>query len=125
MPSQQAPSPPRVLIIEDEPLLAYVLEEVVRDAGFAIAGTATRLPPALELIAAGTCDAAILDANLAGVSAGPAALALTTAGVPFIVLSGYAPDQQSRAFAAGTHLQKPCRPERLIEVLQGLLESRR
>ena len=71
-----------------------------------------------------TSKLATVTPKVDGVAAG-GALALTTAGVPFIVLSGYAPDQQSRAFAAGTHLQKPCRPERLIEVLQGLLESRR
>jgi CheY-like chemotaxis protein len=112
---------PHVLIIEDEPVLAFALEELLTDAGFRIAGVASRLQTGLAIIETGICDAAILDTNLGGISAGPAALALTARGVPFIVLSGYSPDQQQSVFAAALHLQKPCRPERLIQALRSIL----
>ena len=110
-----------ILIVEDEPMLAYALEELVADAGFLIAGVAGRLEAALAMIESGVCDAAILDANLHGVSASPAASALAARGIPFIVLSGYSRDQLQGAFAGALHLQKPCQPERLIQALHGIL----
>ncbi len=105
-------------------MLAFSLEELVIEAGFEIAGVAGRLETALAMIEGGTCDAAILDANLMGVSAAPAALALTERGVPFIILSGYTSDQQPGAFSGALRLQKPCRPERLIQALHSLLPAR-
>jgi DNA-binding response OmpR family regulator len=113
----------RVLIVEDEPVLAFALEETLIEAGFGIAGVAARLQAALAIIQSGVCDAAILDTNLAGVSAGPAASALVAHGVPFIILSGYSPDQQPSAFPAALRLQKPCQPARLIEALRSILPA--
>jgi DNA-binding response OmpR family regulator len=114
----------RVLIVEDEPVLAFVLEELIVESGFAAAGVAGRLETALAIIESGACDGAILDANLAGVSVAPAALALTARGLPFIILSGYSPAQHEAAFAGALRLQKPCRPEHLIEALHGILPGR-
>lgn len=108
---------PRILIVEDEPLLALILEEVLLDAGFAIVGIAGRLEAALAYIGEGECDAAVLDANLAGVSAGPAASELRRLGIPFIVVSGYSAAQQSAAFGGAICFQKPCKPELMIEAL--------
>jgi DNA-binding response OmpR family regulator len=113
-----------ILIIEDEPMLAFALEEFLADAGFEIAGVAGRLGTALAIIESGVFDAAILDANLAGVSAGPAASALTARGLPFIVLSGYLPEQQKSVFSGSLRLQKPCRPEHLIQALHSILPAR-
>ncbi len=111
----------RILIVEDEPMLAFALEEFLKDAGFDIAGVAGRLEIALAIIDGGAFDAAILDANLAGVSAGPAASALTARGRPFIVVSGYLPQQQQTAFSGVLCLQKPCPPARLIQALNSIL----
>ena len=58
----------RILIVEDEPVIALNLEELLVDAGFKIAAIAGKLEKALALIESGACDAAIVDANLAGVS---------------------------------------------------------
>ena len=115
---------PRILIVEDEPMLALMLEELLVDAGFGITGVAGRLATALAMIEGGTYDAAVLDANLAGVSADPAGQALTARGVPFLVLSGYAPDQQTCAFSGALRLQKPCQPDRLIQALRSILPAR-
>ena len=111
----------RVLIVEDEAMLAYALEELLTESDFLVAGVAGKLDTAMAMIESGVCDAAILDANLKGVSAAPAALALTARGIPFIVLSGYSRDQQQAAFAGAVHLQKPCRPERLLRALEDML----
>jgi len=114
----------RILIVDDEPMIALTLEELLIDAGFAIAGVAGRLEAALEIIEGDETDAAILDANLAGVSSGPAAIALKARNIPFVVVSGYSREQQSAAFAGAIHLQKPCKPDRLIQVLHDILPDR-
>ena len=111
----------RILIVEDEPLIALSLKEALVDAGFRIAAIAGKLETALALIESGGCDAAILDANLAGVSASPAASALTACGVPFIVLSGYSSEQLQGAFHGALCLQKPCRTAELIQALNTIL----
>ena len=114
---------PRVLIIEDEPLVVFMLEDVLIDAGFAIAGVATRLQSALALVEAGDFDAVLLDANLAGVSSAPAALLLQARNIPFLVVSGYAPLQQDAAYSAGLHVSKPFRPATVIDALWSILPS--
>jgi CheY-like chemotaxis protein len=111
----------RVLVVEDEPLLALMLEEILLDGGFAVAGVATRVAAALQFVASGRVDAAVLDCNLAGASAAPVALALAAQGAPFVVLSGYAPEQQDAAFACGVRLKKPCTPDRLLQALRAAL----
>jgi len=110
-----------ILIVEDDPTMAHDLQDLLVDAGFEIAGVAGRLEKALALIESGTCDAAIVDANLAGVSASPAASALAARGLPFIVLSGYSREQLQGAFPGALFIQKPCRPAQLIQALNTIL----
>jgi DNA-binding response OmpR family regulator len=113
--------PIRILIIEDEPMLAVDLEETLTEAGFEVVGIVGRLDKAFALIRTCGCDAAIVDANLAGVSAGPAARALAERGIPFVVLSGYALEQQRDKSLGANYLQKPCRPAQLISSLTALV----
>ena len=111
----------RILIVEDEPLIALELEEFLINAGFKIAAIAGKLEKALALIESGSCDAAIVDANLAGVSASPLASALTALGMPFIVLSGYSSEQLQSAFPRALFMQKPYRPDELIQALNTIV----
>ena len=111
----------RILIVEDEPVLAFGFEEFLISAGFEVAGLVGRLPTAMAAIENIAFDAAVLDANLAGVSAAPAAAALMARGLPFVVVSGYLPAQQSSAFSGGPRLQKPCRPDDLVRALHKIL----
>ena len=120
-----SPTSPRILIIEDEPLIAFGLEHLLVKAGFRVSGIATKLSKALALIELDACDAAIVDANLAGVSASPAGAALADRGLPFVVLSGYSPEQQSGAFpGAAQFLQKPCRPDWIIAALRKIVPDK-
>ena len=114
---------PRVLIVEDEPMIIFMLEDLLTEAGFEIACVATTLEAALSLIEACGFDAAILDANLAGVSSAPAAFALTTRAIPFLVVSGYSASQQDVAYSGGLHVAKPFKPETLIEALRSILPA--
>ncbi len=114
----------RILIIEDEPMIALGLEELLIASGFKIAGVAAKLPKALAMIELGALDAAIVDANLGGVSASPAATALDAKRLPYVLVSGYSAKQQAEAFpGAAMFLQKPFVPERLIKVLSGIVPS--
>ncbi|WP_426036669.1 response regulator [Cypionkella sp. TWP1-2-1b2] len=113
----------RVLIVDDEPLIAMDLEYMLVEAGFIIAGVTGNLQRALSLVESGICDAAVLDANLNGLSAAPIAVALVARGLPFLVLSGYAPEQQHEALRAGRCLQKPADPVRVIKVLNQILSE--
>ena len=114
----------RILIIEDEPTLARDLQDLLVEEGFEIAGVAGRVEKALALIESVACDAAIVDVNLAGVSASPAASALAARGLPFIVLSGYSREQQPGAFAGALWIKKPCRPAELIQALNTIVLKR-
>lgn len=111
----------RILIIEDEAMIAFAIEQTLLADGFEIAGIAARLPAALTLIDGCAFDAAILDTNLAGVSAGPAAAALKSSGRPFIIASGYPPSQQPEVFRGAPCIQKPYPPKRLLELLREIL----
>lgn len=115
---------PRVLIVEDELMIVLMLEDLLTDAGFEIAGVATKLEAALASVQACSFEAAILDANLAGVSSAPVAAAFTARSIPFLVVSGYATTQQDGAFAAGLHVQKPFQTEALIQALRSILPAR-
>jgi DNA-binding response OmpR family regulator len=110
----------RILIVEDEPMIAFDLQDMLEDAGFIVAGVAGKLERALALVTTTAFDAAIVDANLGGVSSVPIAKALATRDVPFIILSGYSLKTQQAGFPDGVFLQKPCRPEVLIRTLKTL-----
>ena len=114
----------RVLIVEDEPMIAFALEDLLIDAGFKVVDIALRLDKALALIGSAVFDVAIVDANLAGVSASPAASALRARGIPFIVLSGYSIEQLPDAFLGAHFMHKPCRPAQLIQALRDIVLKR-
>lgn len=113
----------RLLVIEDEPLIAEALCEDLVAAGFLVIGVANRLEKALKCISENAFDAAIVDANLAGTSAAPAVEALALLGRPFLVMSGYSREQLSAAFAGAVFVRKPYRVEELIGRLRLMLNA--
>ena len=117
--------PARVIIVEDEPLVAENLRDDLVEAGFEVVGVAPRVESALKLIEGTGFDVAIIDANLAGTSAAPAAAALSARGLPFMVLSGYAREQLQREFSEAVYVQKPYRIRKLIDDLKSLLHKGR
>ncbi|RYE00689.1 MAG: response regulator [Sphingomonadales bacterium] len=78
----------RVLIVEDEPVVAMLLEDILEELGCVPVGPANRLSEGLAL-AEGALDAAILDINLAGERSNAIAELLHARGVPFAFASGY------------------------------------
>ncbi len=80
----------RILVVEDESLIAMLLEMALQDEGCIVVGPASRVAEALELAVDGQhLDGALLDVNLAGEAVFPVAEALASRAVPFLLLSGY------------------------------------
>lgn len=110
----------RVLIVEDEFIIALDNKFVLEDAGCEVGGVAATVQEAEELIDANGWDAAVLDANLNGVSAEPVAERLRQHGVPFLVLSGYTSDQMKGALANAPFLSKPSQSDTLVSAVRAL-----
>ena len=82
--------PRRILLVEDEPMIAFALEDMVLELGFDVVGPAHRLSEALALAAAAEVDAAVLDVNLNEEPSFPVADLLRERGIPFLFATGYA-----------------------------------
>jgi CheY-like chemotaxis protein len=99
----------RVLIVEDEALVAMLLEDMLIDAGYTVSGTASAIAQALEFVidAAADFDIAILDVNLRGKPIFPVAEVLAQAGKPFVFATGYGAGSLPEAWRDRPTLQKP------------------
>ena len=79
-----------VLVVEDEVMVSMILEDMIEDAGYAVAGAAVSIDAALGLLADGrTVHCALLDVNLRGQLSYPVADALDARGIPYAFTSGY------------------------------------
>ncbi len=99
----------RVLVVEDEALVALDLEDLLCDLGHEVVGTAASVDQALGLLRDMKTppDRAIVDANLGGKSARPVVDALGTLGVPVVVASGYGRTQLAGLGFDGPSINKP------------------
>lgn len=97
-----------LLILEDEPIVGLVLEDMIEDAGGQTI-YAERLEQALDHIAAASLDAAILDINIHGRQSYPVAHALVERGIPFIFATGYGDTLHPQEFALVPTVAKPYR----------------
>lgn len=79
----------RILVVEDEFIVAAMLCDTLEDEGAVPVGPVGRLGEALDAVAAGGFDAVVLDWNLAGEPSLPIAAALAERGVPFVIATGY------------------------------------
>lgn len=114
-------SPSRILIVEDEPLIAMMLEDFLDALDRQVAGTADNVATALERIEEGGVDAAILDVNLrAGEQSWPIAQRLADQGIPFVLATGGAGDMIAEAFRDRPILSKPFTMDGVDRVLESL-----
>jgi DNA-binding response OmpR family regulator len=108
----------RVLLVEDEPLIALALESTLSELGFDVVATATRISSALEAAGRETIDCAILDVNLGSQRVDAVADALAARGCPFFFMTGYGTSDLPSRHAARAVLQKPFRLEQLLATLR-------
>ncbi|MNS03286.1 two-component response regulator [compost metagenome] len=98
----------RVLVIEDESLVAMLLETILEDMGCTVVGPESNIDDGL--IAATTeasLDAALLDVNVAGREVFPVAEALRARGVPFVFSTGYGEAGLPEHWRGNPTIQKP------------------
>jgi CheY-like chemotaxis protein len=111
----------RVIIIEDEPLVAMELESTLTAAGCDVIGMAGTLEKARLLISQARCDAALVDVNLAGHPVDELAAALTQKNIPFAFVTGYGREGIPRGFRDAVLLKKPFAQDQLIAVMELLI----
>ena len=113
--------PQRILIVEDEPLIAMMLEDFLEVLGKQLAGIADSVAEAMTLIEAGNIDAAILDVNLrGGEKSWPIADALAARGVPFVLATGGSTDSIADAYRDRPTLPKPFTMDAVSKALAAL-----
>ncbi len=112
-----------VLILEDEPVIGFALEDMVETIGGRVCGTAFRVAEALQLLEHQSCDAAILDVNIAGERSYPVADALAARGIPFIFATGYGDSEHPERFAKWPTVTKPYGLDDIRAALLGALKS--
>jgi CheY-like chemotaxis protein len=111
---------PRILLVEDEAMVAMMMEDLLDDLGFDVVASLGRLDAALAWVndSGQEIDGALLDVNLGGETVFPVADALLARGTPFGFVTGYTAVPQARAYDAKV-INKPVD----ARALEGLLAS--
>lgn len=106
----------KVLVVEDEPLVAMALEDMLTNSGCTVAGPAASVNEGMRLIGEETVDGAVLDVNLGGEMVFPLADALAERSIPFVYVTGY-----GKLLRACNHdrpvLQKPYSNQQLLKII--------
>jgi DNA-binding response OmpR family regulator len=113
----------RVLLVEDESMIAMLIEDMLSEHGAVVLGPAKRLDAALALAGSEAIDLGVLDLNLAGEAVYPVAEALAQRGVPFLFMTGYGQLGIAERWRDRPSLAKPFRPSQLADALRGLLAT--
>ncbi len=115
----------RVLVVEDEVMVSWMLEDMLTDSGYEIVGPAASVNQALAMVEAEAIDLAILDINLNGERSYPVADALIARGVPFAFSTGYNKEGMPVCYRDFPVLQKPLIMAELTLVLSKLLTPKK
>ncbi len=111
----------RILLIEDEPLVAMDVESTLTAAGCKVVGSAATLERAKLLIEESDWDAALLDVNLAGQPVDELATLLTRKNRPFAFVTGYGREALPPGFRGAVVLGKPFGADQLLATVEVLL----
>jgi CheY-like chemotaxis protein len=108
----------RILVVEDEPTIAALIEDILTEAGCEVVGPALRLADAMATAAAEPgLDGALLDIKLGDDVVAPVADRLSDRGVPFVFLTGYGWHLLPERFHTRPLITKPCRRDVLLSAL--------
>ena len=112
----------RVLVVEDELVIAMELENLLRQLGCIVLDPVATLRQALRALASGQPDFAVLDVNLNGQRVTPMAEALREQGVPFILVTGYGSERlPEKALQDAPCLRKPVNGKQLARAISDVL----
>ncbi len=115
--------PIRILLVEDEALIALMLEDMVEGMGCAVAGLAPRIALGVTMAENGEFDLAVLDVNVAGENIEPVADRLAARGIPFIFATGYGEAGVPLRYRDRPVVAKPFRTEQLEAAILKALEA--
>ena len=110
----------RILVVEDEPMIRMLLEDMLGELGYTVAAETAGIEEALEATKNADFDLAILDADLKGQPALPVAQALVTRGTPFVFATGYG--ELADPYRDRPTLKKPFQMDGLKQMLQSALD---
>ncbi len=108
----------RILIVEDEIMVALFLEDILAEFGYQVAGVVSHLGEAMERVI--DFDGAVLDVHINGKNVFDFADRLAQNGTPFVFATGYGERGVPERFAGRPVLQKPFSPEDLCQALAGI-----
>lgn len=119
-------APPLVLVVEDEAMIAMLLDDTIQEAGMRVLGPFANVSTALAAVEAqaAALSAAVLDVSLQGEMVWPVAAALAAAGVPCLLASGYTALPDGLAAPPFALLRKPYDPAELVLALRAACNSR-
>lgn len=112
----------RVLLVEDEPLLAWELELAFSAAGAIVIGPASTLRMGCTLARENGLAAAVLDYRLGHEEVGPLAVFLYERGIPFILHTGHGAPSDAAWAAAVPIVRKPASPETIVQLVATLVD---
>jgi CheY-like chemotaxis protein len=112
----------RLLVVEDELLVALDIESILSEAGLVVLGPASTAAEALELIAGSAPDAALIDANLGGEPITAVVQRLAERGIPFAYVTGYGRESLPSAYPAPI-VTKPFDADQLLAAARQLLAA--
>jgi DNA-binding NtrC family response regulator len=110
-----------VMVVEDELLVAMLIEETLLDEGCLVVGPFNTVATALAAARDGEMQIAVLDVNLQGERVYPVAEALEARGIPFLLLSGYGADAIPAGHPGWVACAKPFMPDDLLRALSSRL----
>jgi two-component sensor histidine kinase/DNA-binding response OmpR family regulator len=113
----------RLLLVEDEALVAMMIEDLLGDLGFEVVGPFGNIAEAESEARAGAIDAAVLDVNVGGQLAYPLADLLIARGVPIAFVTGYGRESVDSRFSDVPILQKPIEQDLLRSIFALPAES--
>jgi PAS domain S-box-containing protein len=125
----EAPSTPtagrRILLVEDEALVAIMMRDMLTDLGFSVVGPVGDRTTAIAAARKADIEGAVLDLNLRGETTYPVADELESRSIPFIFLTGYDRGVIDRRYADVPLLQKPVDEQTLQRALAAVLDAER
>lgn len=119
---QDETAQPRILIVEDEPLIALMLGDMLAELGFTVAASVTQVGDALSQLETLQIDIALLDVNIGAQKIDPVADLLAARGTPFIFTTGYGNAGVPSKYSERPILQKPFHINDLENILRSQLE---
>jgi CheY-like chemotaxis protein len=108
----------RILVVEDELMIRMLLQDMLTDLGYTLAGEAGRIDEALVLAKQSEFDVAILDVNLNGQPISPVVEILIARGLPFVFATGYGQRGVPEPYRTTPTLQKPFQADALAEAIE-------